>query len=238
MLMERDKVEQQGFWPGTFIDADLGVPVRGTVYGIVLYGSDADRHFAAEEKSALPSAPVLFIKPRNTYLRSGGIVQLPSTLPELEVSATVGLVFGANVRNVTATKAFDAVAGLLLALDLSEPGAGLFRPPIREKCRDGFLPLGSSIVAADRVSDLAGLSVSLQVDGHTAASLHLADNLAAIASSIEAISTFMTLRAGDVLLAARTTTPVRARAGSRVAAISQALGRVECSLAFEEEVLA
>jgi len=213
--------------------------VRGTVYGVALdvddfCGNPAEL-FREPPYYRPPTAPVLFIKPRNTFLANGGKVFLPSALRELEASAVLAMTFGRDTRGVSSTKAFETVAGYTLAIDLSEPNPSYFRPPVREKCRDGFLPIGPSIVAPGAILNLEDLAIRLEVDGREAASLRVGDGVGRIARLIEHVTGFMTLRTGDVLLAFRTPVGPSAKTGSRISAVANGLGRLECSLQSEEE---
>jgi 5-oxopent-3-ene-1,2,5-tricarboxylate decarboxylase/2-hydroxyhepta-2,4-diene-1,7-dioate isomerase len=217
------------------------VPISGTVYGVALdvddpFGAPSDL-FTGPPYNRPPTAPVLFIKPRNTFLAHGGTVLMPSGVPELEASAVLALIFARDTRGVPSERALDAVAGYTLALDLAEPGADFFRPPIREKCRDGFLPIGPSVVSRDNIADLENLVVRLEVNGQEAASFNLSGGVARIAELIEEVSEFMTFRVWDVFLASRTPLGPRARVGSRVSAVANSLGRLDCVLALDEEVV-
>jgi 5-oxopent-3-ene-1,2,5-tricarboxylate decarboxylase/2-hydroxyhepta-2,4-diene-1,7-dioate isomerase len=218
--------------------SDDPVPVRGAVYGVALHAGMLAEADAAASAKSVPSFPVLFIKPANTFLANGGTVRLPSSMPEVEACPILAIVFGRDTRSASATEAFDGVAGYTLAIDLTEPGAGLFRPPIREKCRDGFLPIGPYVVAKDAIGSLDEIRVGFEVDGEEVSAFALGGTHALIAKLIEDVSAFMTFRAGDMLLAARAPLAARVRAGSRVAAVSEDLGRLECMLTLEEEVSA
>jgi 5-oxopent-3-ene-1,2,5-tricarboxylate decarboxylase/2-hydroxyhepta-2,4-diene-1,7-dioate isomerase len=156
-------------------------------------------------------------------------------LKELEASAALGVVFGRDIRAVSEAEAMDSVAGYTLAIDLSEPGADFFRPPIREKCRDGFLPVGPTVISRDTIASLEHLEIRLEIDGKPAATHSFDNDVERLAKLIEDISAFMTFRAGDVLLAVRTPAR-RAPVGGRIEAVVQGIGRLECVLGVEEEV--
>jgi 5-oxopent-3-ene-1,2,5-tricarboxylate decarboxylase/2-hydroxyhepta-2,4-diene-1,7-dioate isomerase len=216
------------------------VPVKGTVYGVALDVDDPcsapSDLFTKPPYHRAPVSPVLFIKPRNTFLAHGGTVLLPSTLQELEASAALAMIFGRDTRAVSSARALEAVASYTLAIDLSEPSPDYYRPPIREKCRDGFLPIGSSIVFPDAIASLENLVIRLELDGKEAGWFRVGDGTGRIARLIEQVSSFMTFRAGDALLAFRTPSGTRARVGSRVSAVADGLGRLDCELQFEEQV--
>jgi 5-oxopent-3-ene-1,2,5-tricarboxylate decarboxylase/2-hydroxyhepta-2,4-diene-1,7-dioate isomerase len=154
----------------------------------------------------------------------------------VEASAVLAICFARDARSVLAEDVFDYVAGFTLAIDLTEPGDDFFRPPIREKCRDGFLPIGPSIVPRSSIADLERISVSLEIDGTQVASFGLQDRIPAIARLIEQMSEFMTLRTGDVLLATRTLPGTTGSIGSKILATSDQLGNLQCTLEGEKEV--
>jgi 5-oxopent-3-ene-1,2,5-tricarboxylate decarboxylase/2-hydroxyhepta-2,4-diene-1,7-dioate isomerase len=216
------------------------ISISGTVYGVVLNTASAIA-FASRVDGARfaagPKTPVLFIKPRNTWLAHGRTVRLPREMTEIEVQAALALVFARDLRSVAADKAYDAISGYTLALDITEPDAGFFRPPIKEKCRDGFLPVGPAIAPRDAVLNPDSIVVRLEIDSEECAQISMAETLRPVAKVIEEISSFMTLRAGDVLLVAETVPGIRAAVGSRIAAHAKEIGRLECMVGVEEEGL-
>jgi 5-oxopent-3-ene-1,2,5-tricarboxylate decarboxylase/2-hydroxyhepta-2,4-diene-1,7-dioate isomerase len=211
------------------------------VYGIALdvddpFGAPSDL-FTMPPYNTAPTAPVLFIKPRNTFLAHGGTTRLPSGLLEVEVSAALAVVFARTTRCVPSAQALDTIAGYTLALDLSEPGSDFFRPPIREKCRDGFLPIGPHIVPRDEIANLENVRISLEIDDEEVASFSVGGAASRFATLIAEISDFMTFNGGDVLLISRTSLGPQARVGSRISAIADGFSRLDCVLARDEEVI-
>lgn len=70
----------------------------GTVYGTLLnfraeFDSLAAQMPEAPYKGA-PKAPVLYVKPANTWSTSGSSIPVPARVHQVEVGATVGLIFG------------------------------------------------------------------------------------------------------------------------------------------------
>ena len=80
-----------------------------------------------------PKAPVLFIKTANTYTPSGGVIALPHTATEVDIGANLAWVFGADEKPVAC----------VLVNDISIPHESYYRPPVKFKCVDGFLGVGS-----------------------------------------------------------------------------------------------
>jgi len=205
--------------------------MSGTVYGVILndictvqrMGQSLDD---APYKGA-PKAPVLYIKPAGTRVPGGSMVSLPAGATAVEVGATVGLVMGRAAARLSVEDALDAVAGIVLAADLSLPHASYYRPAIREKCFDGALPLGS----VQPLSDLATLSLTTRIDGAVVEERSLADLLRDPARLLADVTGFMTLAEGDVLLVGVSYMAPQAVAGSRVSIDAGALGTLEFSIA-------
>ncbi len=89
---------------------------RGTVYGTLLNHRDAlaalgDAVHQPPYKAA-PKAPILYIKPRNTWVGPGDAVVVPHDVEELEIGATLGLVIGRVACRVREEGALDHIAGL------------------------------------------------------------------------------------------------------------------------------
>jgi 5-oxopent-3-ene-1,2,5-tricarboxylate decarboxylase/2-hydroxyhepta-2,4-diene-1,7-dioate isomerase len=178
-------------------DCDEYLSRLGTVYGIALYGNESDATTSTDLGG--PAFPVLFIKPRNTYLRTGGVVKLPGDVDTVDAQVALGLIFGKDARNVSSEDALTFVRGAALCLDLTEPGSDLFRPPIREKCRDGFLPI-AQIRAVEGGVALQQKQFALTVNGEKYAEPIIPSDSKTIAKAISKVTSYMTLCEGDVLL--------------------------------------
>jgi len=139
-------------------------PTRGTVYGTLLNFPGELAALGGQVNQppykAPPRAPVLYIKPANTWSADGAEIPLPADVPHVEVGATVGMVM----------KAHGEVAGYVLMNDLSVPHDSLFRPPVKFNCLDGFLGVGG--ITAGGAKDnlvLAGFSNNHKLLGVLAA---------------------------------------------------------------------
>ncbi len=149
---------------------------------------------------APPKAPVLYVKPRNTWLASGGTVVLPADAPELEFGATLAAVIGRPARSVPAAGALDHVAGWLLVADLCVPHAVYYRPSLRWRVRDGFCPLGPAVAPRAAVPEPDALTLSVAVNGQVVHEANAGDRVRDLATLIADVSEFMTLNAGDLLM--------------------------------------
>lgn len=178
--------------------------LSGTVLGVLMNHSPAlaalgDAVFQSPYK-APPQAPVLYVKPRNTWLASGGAVTVPADAPELLLGATLAAVIGRTAHGVPAAQALDHVAGWLLVADVCVPHELYYRPSLRWRVRDGFCPLGPAVVPREAVPMPDALTLTVEVDGQVVHQPSTGDRVRNIATLIADVSRFMTLQPGDVLM--------------------------------------
>jgi 5-oxopent-3-ene-1,2,5-tricarboxylate decarboxylase / 2-hydroxyhepta-2,4-diene-1,7-dioate isomerase len=162
---------------------------KGTVYGTLL-------NFKAELAAlqpqmnqppykAPPLAPVLYIKPANTWSANGASIAVPARVPEVEIGATVAMVVShQQIRYV-------------LMNDLSIPHSSFFRPPVKFKCLDGFLGIGSHTLETDRPQDF---KLEVRVNGKLVQSLDFSQLVRPAGQLLADVSEFMTPHEGDVLM--------------------------------------
>lgn len=149
---------------------------------------------------APPKAPVLYVKPRNTWVASGGVVPVPADAPELVFGASLAAVVGRAACRVSAADALDHVAGWLLVGDVFVPHEVFYRPSLRWRVRDGFCPLGAAVAPRVAVHEPDRLTLSVAVDGHVVHEARTGDRVRDVATLIADVSAFMTLNPGDVLM--------------------------------------
>lgn len=204
------------------------------VYGVVLNDRHSLGKFGAAvgqaPYGAAPRAPVLYLKPENTWARPGACIALPRGESELELGATIGLVMGADAARMDASRAASAIAGVLLAADLSVPHESYYRPAIPQKCFDGALPMVALDFPAQDTAAYARLSLVTFVNGELRARRSLGDLILGIPQLLAAVTEFMTLRAGDVLLVGVEYQAARASAGASVRIEAGGHGTLEFTL--------
>lgn len=220
----------------------VGVPqapwaLSGTVLGVLMNHRPAlaalgDAVHQPPYK-APPKAPVLYVKPRNTWVASGGVVPVPADAPELELGATLAAVIGAPAARVAAADALAHVAGWLLVADVCVPHAVLYRPSLRWRVRDGFCPLGPAVAPRAAVPDPEALVLDVAVDGEIVQRAPCGDRVRSVAALIADVSTFMTLQPGDLLMLGVAHGAPRVRAGQR--AEIRAPGLAPLAMRFEAE---
>jgi 5-oxopent-3-ene-1,2,5-tricarboxylate decarboxylase / 2-hydroxyhepta-2,4-diene-1,7-dioate isomerase len=194
--------------------------LSGSVYGTLLNHRSALAAVAPEAGkppyNALPRAPVLYLKPRNTLASDGDSVEVPAGIPELEAGACLGVVIGRTARRVSEATALDHVAGFLIVNDVSVPHSNYFRPAVRYQARDGFCPMGPQVTPRAAIADPDALVIRTYVDGVLAQTAGTADLVRPAARLLAEVSEFMTLAAGDVLATGAAAPAPRVRAGQYV----------------------
>ncbi len=186
---------------------------KGTVYGTLLnFRREWDLcapRMTQDPHKAPPKAPVLYVKSANTFCPAGQDLLLQDGVSEVDIGATLGLVIGAQAQ----------VVGAALLNDWSVPHASYYRPPVKFRCRDGFLGLPAQVTAG-QVQDWAALQLEVRRNGERVQTVQLGDLMRNIPTLLADVGEFMTLQPGDVLMVgtdclADGTRP-RAKAGDRV----------------------
>ena len=227
-------------YPGhmsTIAGVEWDVPTHGTVIGTLLNDRSAlaslEGTMNAPPYQAPPQSVVLYIKPQNTWTACGVPVILPVSVQEVEIGATLGIVIGTAACRVSEATALDFVAGYTIVNDLCEPHASVFRPAIRQRCRDGFCAIGPWVIARQEVTMPDALDTRVLVNGELRATHRGAERVRAAARLIADVSEFMTLSPGDVLLAGVAGNAARARASDRVRIEIDGVGALENLLLAE-----
>ena len=197
---------------------------RGTVYGTLL-NFKAERAAMAAQMTeppykAPPQAPVLYVKTANTFNRSGGMVQVPANVPEIEVGAT----FGMAIRSADQLNRAQAapinialyVTGFVLMNDLSIPHASFFRPPVKFKCLDGFLGLRSQLVSPEVAGDPSQFKLEVRINGAVVQTINFGDLHRDALTLLRDVSDFMTLQPGDLLMLGCDANRPSAKVGDRI----------------------
>jgi 5-oxopent-3-ene-1,2,5-tricarboxylate decarboxylase / 2-hydroxyhepta-2,4-diene-1,7-dioate isomerase len=171
---------------------------------------------------APPKAPVLYIKPANTWSADGAAIVVPSTVADVEIGATVAMVMGAPGQ----------VAGYVLMNDLSVPHASYFRPPVRFKCLDGFLGVGNTLLPAAG-ADPSRFVLEVRINGDLRQTLSFDKLMRNPQQLLADVSEFMTLGAGDALMLGVDAGRPRAKAGDHIDIRGAGLGSLSNQLVAE-----
>jgi len=207
--------------------------LSGTVYGALLNHAPqlsalGDAVDAAPYKAA-PRFPVLQLRPRNTLCGAGSEVAIPVQPGVVEIGVALGFVIGRVACRVSAAEAHTVIAGYVLAAELGLPCESHYRPAVRLKARDGFTVLGPT-VAAHQIAHPDALQASVVVNGAKVATLTTGDRVRPVAELIAAVTEFMTLQPGDILLLGASTPAPVAVPGQAVQVHMEGLGTLDFSL--------
>ena len=180
------------FWP------------TGTVYGCLLNFraelAQLDALMTQPPYKAAPMAPVLYVKTANTWSANGDDIPVDAQYPEIEVGASIAMVMGPQHAPGYQARGLDRVASYVLVNDLSVPHASFFRPPVKFKCQDGFLGIGSHELVADTAGKPSDFTLEVRINGALRHSVVFSDLVRDAARLVDDVSDFMGLRAGDLLL--------------------------------------
>lgn len=233
-LTQDPAVMGRAAWTALLGDA-VPVPTRGTVIGVALNGmAEWDAlapAMSAAPYKAPPEAPVLYLKPANTWSGAFDPVTVPASVAEVEIGATLAVVLSRDASHVRVADAWHHFGGVTLVNDLSIPSPSYYRPPVKQKCVDGFCVIGPWIAPMPAVPE--ALEITVTLNGDPVQTLAVAAMRRCFAQLTAAISSFMTLRTGDVLLLGLGTDRPRARAGDLVTVACPGIGRQETRLVAE-----
>lgn len=166
---------------------------KGTVYGTLLnFRREWDlwsARMTQDPHKAAPQAPVLYVKTANTFCPAGQDLLLQDGVSEVDIGATLGLVIGEQAQ----------VVGAVLLNDWSVPHTSYYRPPVKFRCRDGFLGLPAQVTSG-QVQDWATLQMDVRRNGERVQTVNLRGLMRNLSALLADVGEFMTLQPGDVLM--------------------------------------
>ena len=200
-----------GAWPAV-ADAELTTPItypRKVLCAGANYYSHAEEMGTARPDPA--ATPFFFLKPPTTAVVGPDVVvPLPEGAdPRYDWEGELAVVIGRRARNLSTGTAREAVAGYLVADDLS--ARGLFSRPeavfppfaydwLAHKGQDGSCPIGPGIAPAWAVPDIEAKRLTLSVNGELKQDALIGDLVVGIDGLVSAASRLMTLEPGDLIL--------------------------------------
>lgn len=180
-----------------------------------------------------PVAPVLHIRPRNTWNTDGGPIRLPAGVASLKMAGTLGVVMGRTAYRVPVDEALEFVGGYTIVNDVSVPHESYYRPAIRQRCRDGFCVISSVMTAPNELADPSQIDIEIQINGALRCSANTRDLVRSVERLIADVTEFMTLRAGDILLVGEPHDAPLASAGDHVQVEIEGVGTLANSVVPE-----
>src|ERR1700722_2653938 len=185
--------------------------------GRAVYGVALNFRADLEGLDKPPVAPVLYLRPRNTWNTSGAPIYLPADSKDLKMAGTIGVVMGR----------LNQIAGYVAVNDVSILHSSYYRPAIRQRCRDGFCVIGSEITA--RIPS----EIRIWINGELRCRASTADLVRPIDRLIVDISEFLTLQPGDIVLIGEPHDAPLAHAGDRVRIEMEGLPALENQVVAE-----
>ena len=192
---------------------------------IVAVGRNYAEH-AAELGNAVPSEPLLFLKPSTAVLGPGDPIRLPTDLSgEISYEGEIAVVIGALISRVGPNVAEKAILGVTCANDLTLRDVQRREDQwARAKGFDGSCPLGPAITTG---LDLGALRIRTFVDGELRQDGSSAQMIFDIPRIVSEVSQFMTLLPGDVVLTGTPAGVSPIRPGQRVRVEIDGVGVLE-----------
>ncbi len=158
------------------------------------------RDHAEEQGADLPAAPLLFAKFTTSLIGPGDPIVIPSIVTKCDYEAELGVVIGTAVRNVSKENALEAVAGYLVANDVSARDLQFADGQwTRGKSPDTFCPVGP-LVPASEVPDPHVLGIRAILNGETVQDSTTGNLIFGIDEIVSYVSRTSTLEAGDLIL--------------------------------------
>ncbi|MDV2582424.1 fumarylacetoacetate hydrolase family protein [Alkalibacillus haloalkaliphilus] len=215
-------------------------PITGTLYGTLLNYKGEYEQLKPEMNDKPyqkpPEAPVLYIKPINTFSTHHNPIPLPEGEEQVQIGAALGLVVGQTATKVKAEEAYDYIKGYTIVNDVSLPISSYYRPVIKQKARDGFCPIGPWVVNQDEIRDPHNLAIKVSVNGEVKQENYTGNLIRPIPELVSEVTEFMTLYEGDVLLIGVPEDPPLAKEGDQVSIEIEQVGRLNNRVVHEDDV--
>jgi 5-oxopent-3-ene-1,2,5-tricarboxylate decarboxylase/2-hydroxyhepta-2,4-diene-1,7-dioate isomerase len=147
------------------------------------------------------------------------------------MGGTLGIVIKRAACRVSESEAFNYIGGWVVVNDVSIPHESYYRPAIKQRCRDGFCPMGT--IAPFDSLDPSDAQIMVFINGELKARATTTNLVRPIARLIADVTEFMTLRTGDVLLIGEPYNAPLAGPGDRVRVEIAGLEGIENTLEAE-----
>jgi len=159
----------------------------------------------AKEMSAnIPIDPVIFLKPASSIIFSGESIIYPPQSHCLNHEVELGVVIGADGKNISKDRAWEYIEGYCVGLDITARDIqtdakknGL--PWTIAKGFDTFAPI-SEIIGKELVKDPQDINLILRVNGKIRQHDNTSNMVWTIPELISYISSIMNLEKGDLIL--------------------------------------
>jgi 2-keto-4-pentenoate hydratase/2-oxohepta-3-ene-1,7-dioic acid hydratase in catechol pathway len=143
--------------------------------------------------------PEVFVRGADSVAPPYGELVKPELTSRFDYEGELGVVIGSGGRYIPADRALSAIAGYVVVMDGSarewQRAATQWTPG---KNFDGTMPIGPELVTADEL-DVSDVQLTTTLNGEVMQSASTAQMIFDIPRTIEYLSSFTTLRPGDVV---------------------------------------
>jgi 2-keto-4-pentenoate hydratase/2-oxohepta-3-ene-1,7-dioic acid hydratase in catechol pathway len=158
------------------------------------------RDHAEESGMALPAAPMLFAKYRNSLTGPDSPIVSPAVSQAVDYEAELAVVIGRTAKDVVERDALSYVAGVMALNDVTARDVQHATSQwMAGKAIDTFAPCGPALVFLDEIDDVQALRVRARVNGETVQDGSTANMIFGVAETIAFVSKLMTLVPGDII---------------------------------------
>ncbi|MFI5958668.1 fumarylacetoacetate hydrolase family protein [Cryptosporangium sp. NPDC051539] len=157
---------------------------------------------AALTGRAVPTSPILFLKPSSALTTHGAPLPIPAGLTEqFDYEAEVGVVLGRALVDARPEDVWDAVAGIIAANDTTARDVmKATGTPTLAKGFPGCAPFGPTVLPLAEVTDPNAIPVASSVDGEQRQDSTTADLIFDVPDLLARLSRYVRLEPGDVVL--------------------------------------
>ena len=220
-------------------EADFG-PAVPAPKRIICIGLNYAEH-AREGGREAPSWPEVFVRGADSVLAPFGDLVKPALSERFDFEGELGVVIGSGGRYIRAADALDAVAGFVVVNDGSaREWQRASRQWTAGKNFDATMPIGPQLVTTDEV-DVSDLALTTRLNGEVMQSARTSEMIFDVPRTIEHISSFTTLRPGDVIATGTPsgvgfarTPPVWLVPGDLIEVTIEGIGRIANRVVAEE----
>jgi acylpyruvate hydrolase len=194
-------------WAASAAAGGTEVPTAELTYDVLVRPSKVVcvglnyRGHVEETGRELPAYPTLFGKFADTLCAPYADIELPAASPKVDWEAELTIVIGREARGVDRPEALDHVAGYTVANDVSmRDWQNRTLQWLQGKNFEGTTPVGPVLVTPDEIDHAADLRISCRLNDEVVQDSRTSDLIFPPAELVAYVSTFTTLRPGDLIL--------------------------------------
>ena len=177
----------------------LGAPIDGV--GKCICTGPNYYKMSQESGAPIPDVPRLYMKADTSITGPYDDVALPPWGTTVHWEVEIGVVIGSDAWAVGEDRIMNHVAGYTIINDIVDHEAQTvgYGESVKGRSAPGFGPIGPWLVTKDEIPDVQNLRIWLEVDGQKFTNGNSNDMVFKIPYLVSYVSSYMKLRAGDVI---------------------------------------